>query len=178
MKNTELMYLAVAYSMGIVLYLLHRGKNRLTVSETAAASPLGRQVFFWGLLILSVLFMKVIVVEGQKIFNFSPVILLQARLLAIFQILTGAIPARGKWPNRIHLFVAFSMATQMVTLLFSFLLTSGIDVKARIIIFVLALSMLMLLLSTPKIRQKDYFKFQNYFFGCWHIALLALVFLG
>jgi hypothetical protein len=177
-KNLEIPYLVVAYAMGCVIYFINRNKDYLTVSETAANNKIGRQVFFWGLLISGILYeilMFMWVIPQHHLGEYFRILI---TILFIFQVLTGIIPARGRRLNNAHLTAAFGLGISMVITVFAFALQSSVHVYTRAICTLLALVMISLIISTHKLSSTKYFRHQNIFFACWHIAMFVVVYFG
>lgn len=177
-KNLEILYLLTAYAMGCVIYVINRNKDYLTVSETAAGNKIGRQAFFWGLLTSGILFEFLMFGWVIPQYKLGIIISSLAVILFVFQVATGAVPARGKKLNNIHLFCAFGLGLTMLTMIFVFSLSHSLLWYIRLACALLALVMIGLIASTRKISSTKYFKHQNIFFACWHIALFIVVYFG
>jgi uncharacterized membrane protein YhaH (DUF805 family) len=178
MKNLELLYLIAAYGMGCVIYFINRNKDYLTVSETAANTRLGRQAFFWGLLVSGGLFAMLMFKWVIPRYQFGAMISVLTIVLFIFQVLTGIIPARGKRLNAAHLVTAFGLAASMVAMVATFALHASLHGYVRALCLMLVVVMVGLLAAAPKLSTTKYFKHQNIFLACWHIALFMVVYFG
>jgi hypothetical protein len=177
-KNLEIAYLLTAYAMGAVIYYINRRQDYLTVSETAAHSKIGRQTFFWGLLASGILFLFLMFGWLIPHYDFGGGFSALVIVLFIFQVLTGLIPARGKIPNILHLVCAFGLGLTMIVVVFAFVTRADINSIVQIICAVLGTVMIGLLATTHKISATKYFRHQNIFFACWHIALFIVVYFG
>ncbi len=164
--------------MGAVINFMNRNKDFLTVSETAANNKLGRHVFFWGLLISGIAFLFLMFRWVIPENNLGPVVSWLSILLFSFQILTGIIPARGKRLNEAHLFVAFGLGICMCILITIFALSPTINAIVRLFCALIATSMIALIAATRKLTANKYFRHQNIFFACWHIAFFCVVYFG
>ena len=178
MKNLEIPYLLTAYAMGVVIYYVNRNKDYLTVSETAANNKLGRQAFFWGLLISGILFEFLMFKWVIPHYHFGKSLSVVTVVLFVLQVLTGLIPARGKRLNVIHLACAFGLGLAMVVTILFFATHSGIHNSVQVICALLAAVMISLIAMTRKLSSTKYLRHQNIFFGCWHIALFTVVYFG
>ena len=177
-KNLEIPYLLSAYAMGCVIYYVNRNKDYLTVSDTAANNRLGRQAFFWGLLSSGILYELLMFKWVIPHYHFGHFFELLCIILGTLQVLTGIIPSRGKILGPAHLSAAFGLGAAMVVTILSFVFHQHIHDYIRIFCALLATAMVGLIASTHKLSSTKYFRHQNIFFACWHIALFCVVYFG
>jgi hypothetical protein len=177
-KNLEIPYILSAYAMGCVIYFINRNKDYLTVSETAANNKFGRQAFFWGLLVSGILYEFLMFKWVIPHYHLGHLFSVITVILFVFQVLTGIIPARGKRLNTAHLANAFGLGLSMTATVFFFAAHAGIHNFIRALCAVLGIVMICLIATTHKLSSTKYFRQQNIFFACWHIAVLTVVYFG
>lgn len=178
MQHVELAYLAVAYGMAGIMFLTTRYKTFPTFSHIALDSKLTRRVFFWGLTLSGLLF--AVLMYGWVIPHFELGIFIKilVGVLIVCQILTGYFPVKGMKFDHPHAFFGSALAICMFILIVLLASTPTIHDTARWINGLLAGFIAVLALISTHVVNGEYVLHEKLFFGCWHVAILATVYLG